>query len=155
MVGRLLKAKSLTNLVEHLVALVENEHADAAEAEVLVADERVKTTGSTDDDVGMSLLVLEDLGILLDRSTTVEDAGLDVGHVLAETVVLVANLESELTSVAHDEDGALAGDGLNLLKGGKDEHSCLTETGLGLADDVTTKHGLGDTCLLNCIRGPD
>ena len=122
---------------------------------MLVAHQGVETTGSTDDDVGVSLLVLEDLGILLDGSTTVEDAGLDVGHVLAEAVVLVANLEGELTSVAHDEDGTLAGDGLDLLKSGKDEDSRLTETGLGLADDITTKHGLGDTCLLNCIRGPD
>ena len=147
--------KKLTNLVEHLVALVEDEHADAAETEVLVANQGVETTRSTDDDVGVGLLVLKDLGILLDGSTTVEDAGLDVGHVLAETVVLVTNLESKLTSVAHDENGALAGDGLDLLKSGEDEDSCLTETGLGLADDITTKHGLRDTCLLHCIRGPD
>lgn len=153
--GWLMNTKKLTNLVEHLVALIEDEHADTAETEVLVAHQSVETTGSTDDDVGVGLLVLEDLGILLDGSTTVEDAGLDVGHVLAETVVLVADLEGELTSVAHDQDGALAGDGLDLLKSGKDEDSRLTETGLGLADDVTTKHGLGDTCLLNCIRGPD
>lgn len=122
---------------------------------MLVAHQGVETTGGTDDDVGMGLLVLENLGILLDGSTTVEDAGLDVGHVLAEAVVLVADLESKLTSVAHDEDRALAGDGLNLLKSGKDEDSRLTETGLGLADDITTEHRLGDTCLLNCIRGPD
>lgn len=121
---------------------------------MLVADEGVETTGSSDDDVRVSILVLQDLGILLDGSTTVEDAGLDVGHVLGEAVVLVANLEGQLTGVAHDQNGALASDGLDLLEGGEDEDSRLSKTRLGLANDVTTEKGLGDTCLLNCKIGP-
>ena len=98
----------------------------------------------------MSILVLEDLGVLLDRGTTIEDSSLDVGHVLGETVVLIADLESQLTSVAHDQDRALASDGLDLLKGRENEHSSLTETRLRLTDDVTTEKGLRDTGLLNC-----
>lgn len=117
---------------------------------MLVANKGVETTGSSDDDVGVSLLVLQNLGILLDGSATVEDAGLDVGHVLGEPVVFVADLEGQLTGVAHDQNGALAGDGLDLLEGGEDEDRGLSETRLGLADDVTTEKGLGDTCLLNC-----
>lgn len=98
----------------------------------------------------VGVLVLENLGVLLDGSATVEDASLDVGHVLGETVVLVADLESQLTSVAHDQDRAFAGDGLDLLKGCEDEDRSLTETRLGLADDITSEKRLRDTCLLNC-----
>lgn len=97
----------------------------------------------------MGLLVLEDFGILLDRSTTVEDTSLDVGHVLAEAVVLVANLEGQLAGMAHDQDGTLASNRLDLLKGGKDEDSRLTKTGLGLTDDVASKESLWDTGLLD------
>lgn len=101
----------------------------------------------------VGLLVLQDLGVLNDRSAAVEDTGLDVRHVLAESIVLVADLESELASVAHNQDGALASDGLDLLEGGEDEDCGLTQAGFGLADNITTKHGLGNACLLNCIRG--
>ena len=143
----------LTDLIEHLVALVEDEHAHAAEPQVLVTNKSIETTGRADNDVRMCFLVLEHLGIFLNGSTTVEDTRLDVGHVLAEAVILVADLEGELTSVAHDQHGALASNRLDLLKRGQDEHSRFTETGLGLADDVTAQHSLGDTCLLNCGRG--
>lgn len=147
-------SKKLTNLVQHLVALVKHKDAHTAQTKELVAYEGVETTRSADNDVGVSLLVLQDLGILLDGSAAVEDTSLDVGHVLGEPVVLVADLEGQLTGVAHDQDGALASDGLNLLEGGEDEDSRLSETRLGLADDVTAEKGLGDTCLLNCKIGP-
>ena len=39
-----------TNLVEHLVTLIEHEALDVAQAEVLVAHKGVQTTGSGDDD---------------------------------------------------------------------------------------------------------
>jgi len=104
--------------------------------------------------VGVSLLILKDLGILCNGGTSVEDASLDVGHVLAESVVLVANLERQLAGVAHDEHRALASDRLDLLKGRQDEDCSFTETRFGLADDVTTKHSLRNARLLNCIREP-
>jgi hypothetical protein len=144
----------LTNLVKHLIALVQDEHADVSKTQVLVADKGVETARGADNDVGVSLLVLEDLGILLDGSAAVEDASLDVGHVLAESVVLVADLESQLTSMAHNQDRALSGDRLDLLEGGENKDSRLAETRLGLADDVAAEHGLGNACLLNCSRGP-
>lgn len=102
----------------------------------------------------MSLLVLQDLGILLNGSATIEYAGLDVGHVFGESVVFVANLEGQLTGVAHDQNRTLAGDRLDLLEGGEDEDSRLSEARLGLANDVTAEKGLWNTCLLNCKIGP-
>lgn len=102
----------------------------------------------------MGVLVLQDLSILLDGSTTVEDAGLDVGHVLGESVVLVANLEGQLTGVAHNQNRALAGDGLDLLESGEDKDSSLSQTRLGLADNITTEKSLGNACLLDCTIDP-
>lgn len=121
---------------------------------MLVADKRVQAAWGANDDVRVGFLVLEDLGVLLDGSTTVEDPGLDVGHVLAEAVVLIANLESQLASMAHDEDRAFPSNRLDLLESGENEDGRLAETGLGLANDVAAEHGLRDACLLNCIRGP-
>jgi len=140
-------------LVEHLVALVQDENTHTAETENLVTDQRIKTTRGSDDDMRASILALDDLYILLDRGAAIEDAGLDIGQVLAEAVVLVADLECELARVAHDEDGDLAGNRLNLLQGGQNEDCSLAKTGLGLADDVATKQSLGNASLLDYSIG--
>lgn len=95
-------AKDLTELVKHLVALIKNELANAAELEMLVTDESVETAGSGDDDMWV-VFAIEKLDVLLDGSTTVEDAGFDVWHVLSEALVLGTNLVSQLASVAHDQ----------------------------------------------------
>lgn len=137
-------------MVKHLVAFIKDKDTNTSEAENLVANQGVETARGSDDDVRASVLVLNDLDILLDWSTAVEHASLDVGHILAETVVLVANLESQLASVAHNKDGDLAINGLDLLKGGQDKDCSLSETGLGLADNITSEEGLGNTGLLDC-----
>jgi hypothetical protein len=100
--------------------------------------------------VRTGVLILQGFHILLNRSTTVENTSLDVRHVLAETVVFVANLVCQLTSVAHNHDGNLAIDRLDLLEGCEYEDCSLTETGLGLADDIATEEGLGNASLLDC-----
>jgi hypothetical protein len=91
-------------LIEHLVALVEDELANVTELQVLVANKGIETTWSRNDDVWVSLLVSQDLDVLVDLSTAVEDAGLDIWQVLAEALILGANLIGQLTSVAHDQD---------------------------------------------------
>jgi hypothetical protein len=140
----------LTRLVEHLVALIEHEDANASKSKGLVTDKSLETTGSTDNDVRAGVLVLQSLHVGLDGGTTEEDASLDVGHVLAESVVLIANLVGQFTSVAHDNHRNLAIDGLNLLQSGKDEDSRLTQTRLGLADNVSSEKSLRNAGLLNC-----
>jgi hypothetical protein len=140
----------LTRLVKHLVALIENENADAAKAQSLVADKSLKTTRSADNDVRASLLVLQGLDIRLDGGTAIEHTSLDVRHVLAEAVILVPNLVGQLTGVAHDNDRDLSVHRLNLLKGREDKDGRLSQTGLGLADDVTAEKSLRDTSLLDC-----
>jgi hypothetical protein len=94
----------LTNLIKHLVALIENEDLDAAEAKDLVADKGVETTWSTDDDVWVLGLIGQKFSIGLDWSSTIEDTSSDFWHVLAESGILVLDLVGQLTSVAHDKD---------------------------------------------------
>lgn len=126
---------------------------DAAGLHGLVADKGVHATWGTDDDVGALCLVLENGLVLGDGCATVEDRGADLGHVLGEASVLVADLEGELSRVAQDDDRDLAIDGLDLLQSSQDEDSRLTHTRLGLADDVHSEDRLGNTFLLDCAVG--
>ena len=135
--------------VKHLVTLIQHENPDAVETQIFVANQSVKTAGSADNDVRMGILVLQDLGILLDGSATVEYTSLDVGHVLAEAIILVANLESKFTCMAHNQNRALAGNGLDLLERSQDEDSSLSKTRLGLADNITTQKSLRNAVLLD------
>lgn len=138
-----------TDLVEHLVALVEDEAVDTAKAKVLVTHESIQTTRGADNDVRVCLLVLENVDVLLDRGATVEDRSLHIGQVLAEARVLILDLERQLAGVAEDQDRGLASDRLDLLKGGQDEDSGLSETGLGLADQISSKDGDRKSILLD------
>jgi hypothetical protein len=142
----------LTRLVKHLVTLVENKVLQVGEAQVPVTDERIDTARSSDNDVGVGVLVAQELNVLLDGCTAVEDADLDIGQELCETVVLVPDLVGQLTGVAHDEDGRDTGLGLliHLLEGGEDEDGRLSETRLGLAENVVAENGLRNGNLLDC-----
>jgi hypothetical protein len=93
-----------TNLVEHLITLIEDENLAASKAQVLVADQGVQTTWGGHDNVRVGVLVLQDLGVLYDRGSSVEDSGLDLWHILAEPSVLVLDLVGQLAGVAHDEN---------------------------------------------------
>lgn len=148
----LLHVSSHINLVEHLVTLVNNESLDVAETEVLVSDEGMKSTGSGDNHVRRGLLVLDQLNVLLDGGSSVENGGLDVGQVLGESGVLVHDLVGQLSGVTENDNRALAGNGLELLESGQDEDGGFTHTGLGLAENVSAKDGLGDADLLDWVR---
>jgi hypothetical protein len=152
-VSRNFEAKSSrgrTNLVKHLVTLVKDKGLNIAERQLLITDKSIQTTGSGDNNVGESILAGQNLEILLDRGTTVEDRGLNVGQVLGETGVLILDLVGKLTGVAHNQDLALAGNGLQLVEGGQNEDSGLTETGLGLAKNIDVENGSWNANLLDC-----
>lgn len=141
-----------TRLVQHLVTLVEDEVLEVGKTEMPVADKSINTTGCADDDVGVGVLVAKELDVLLDRCASVEDADLDVGQEFGKAVVLVPDLVGQLTSVAHDQNRGDTRLGLlvHLLQRSEDEDGCLSETGLGLAEDVVTKNGLRNGNLLDC-----
>jgi len=60
--------------------------------------------------------------------TSVEDSGLDVGQVLGEALVLLLDLEGQLSGVAQHHHVNLAGHGVQQVQGGQHEHSSLTHT---------------------------
>lgn len=70
----------------------------------------------------------ENFSVVLDRHASEEDSNFDGGHVLAESFVLLGNLESEFSGVAQDNGADLAVDWLHLLESGKNEHSSFTHT---------------------------
>jgi hypothetical protein len=140
----------LTNLVKHLVTFIENKRLDVAERKLLFSHKRVETTGSTDDNVWSRLLVAEQVDILLHWGTSVENGGLHLRQVLAKTSILVLDLVSQLASVAHNQNLDLAFNSFESVQSREDEHCCLTQTGLGLAEKITVEHALGNANLLNC-----
>jgi hypothetical protein len=103
----------------------------------------------------MSIFVLENFGILLDGGPSVENSGLHLWHVFAESSILIFDLVGKLTGVAHNKDRSLTGDWLNLLKGGEDEYRSLPEARLGLAENIGSENGLRNTNLLDCSNRAD
>lgn len=121
-------------------------------SEFLITDESMDSTGGTHDDVRMSFLVRQEIDVLLNRRSTVEDRDLDIGQELGETVVFVLDLECQLAGVAHDKDGCNARLRflIHLLESSQDEDGSLSETGLGLTEDIVSEDGLGNGNLLDC-----
>jgi hypothetical protein len=117
---------------------------------MLVSNELVHAAWCCNDDVRVGVLILENLGVLCDGSSTIEDSGLYLWHIFAETSVFVLDLIRKLTGVAHDQDGGFASDGIHLLKGGEDEHRGLTKARLSLAKDIGTEDSLRNGTLLDC-----
>lgn len=89
-------------MLQHLIALIKNEVFDVLQAEGLLEDECADTPGSSNNN--MRAVLFQDLLILLDGHATKEHRHLDSGHVLGETLILFANLEGQLSSVAHNKD---------------------------------------------------
>jgi hypothetical protein len=166
-----------TNLVEHLIALIEDEKLALVQVEGTLLSEAQNTTRSTDNNVGR--ILLQELAVLSDRMSTIENSSLHVSKILLETIELVldlfiekegqfvndwslkcggkgskegrsTNLVRELSSVAENQGRNLLINRSNLLKDGEDEDSSLTHTRLGLANDISAKNSLRDASVLNC-----
>lgn len=90
-----------TKLLEHLVTLIQHKVLDVFEAEGLVADEGEDSAWCAHYNVRAALL--QHVFVLLDWQASEEHRALHVGHVLGESLVLFADLEGQLTSVAHDQ----------------------------------------------------
>ena len=91
-------------MIEHLVALIKNKGFDESKREVAITNESVQSTWCGDNDVGCGLLVLDLGNIVLNRGAAVEDLNLDIWQILAESGILISDLESQLTSMTHDDD---------------------------------------------------
>lgn len=137
----------LTQLLQHLVALVEDEMFQVLQVELLVADESENATGCSNHD--MRCCCLQSFFVLLDRHATEEHSNFNARHVLAEPFVLLADLEGQLASVAHDQNVDLIVCRLQLLKGGQHEDGCFSHTRLCLAQNVHAEDGLRNAFVLD------
>ena len=116
---------------------------DVFEIEGLSTDQSQNTSGGTDNNVWAVLL--QNFLVLFNWHTTEEDGNLKISgkiceklnlfskylhgiHVFWESLVLFWNLEGQFTSVAHDDDGHISINGLQLLKGSQDENGSFTHT---------------------------
>ena len=140
--------RRLTELFEHFVAFVQYKVLDTLCVETLVPSKRIKTARGSDDNM-RALGGLEEFLILLDGCSTIEDGSADVGHVLGESEVLIANLEGEFARVAEYDDRDTVFCWIELLEGSEDEYGSLSMTRLRLTEDVHAEDRLRDAFLLH------
>lgn len=140
----------LTQLLEDLVALVDDKVAHRREVERALVGELLDAPRGADDDRGRVALELG--ALLLDVEAAEVVADLDVGHELGEARELVADLVRELARVAeHDGEhlGLVVGD-LDLLQDRDHKHRRLAHARLGLAEHVVAHDRLRDALVLDC-----
>jgi hypothetical protein len=143
------KSEALTKLLQHFVALVQNEMLDLLRVEVFVASQGVEAAWGGDDDVRALGLVFEELDVLGDWGATKHDRSAHIGHVSREARILVPNLVREFSGVTQHDHGNLPVNGLELLQGSEHKDSGFSVTRFGLAEDIHSKHGLGNAFLLH------
>lgn len=79
-------------MVEHLIALIENEELALAQVKGTLLSEAQNTTRSTNDNVRR--IILQELAVVRDRMAAIEYGGLNVTKILLETIELVLDLIS-------------------------------------------------------------
>lgn len=96
-----MERKSHTELLQHLIALIQDEVFDVLEAEGLVADESEDTPRRPHHNVWAVLL--HHLLVLLDGQAAEEHCHLHRGHILGEAFILFTDLEGQLTCMTHHQ----------------------------------------------------
>jgi len=137
------------HLVEESVTLVEHEHLQVVEIEVLGLDEGEDAAGGADDDVRW-VGSLEQLDVVLHGFSTVDNLGAECLHVLGEAEELVFDLVGQFAGVADNQGGA----GLQLvlnqvLEHGQHKDGSLSHAGHSLAEHVNSEDSLRDALLLD------
>ena len=120
---------------------------DMLEVQRLLPCQGQDSAGCSDDDVWA--VGLQHLLVLLDADAAEEHCNLDIIQVFRKPLILFMNLEGQLACVAHDKHADLSVHRLDLLEGGKDEHSCLAHSTLGLTDDIHAQDCLRDAFVLD------
>ena len=92
----------LTECFKHLVTFVQDKMLDMFHVEALVADQ--SQNSSRGSNYNVRAVCFQDLLVLLDGHATKENGNLHIVSVLAESLVFFADLESQFTSMAEDDD---------------------------------------------------
>lgn len=138
--------RTLTQLLQHLVAFVEDEMFEIFQVKLLVANERENSARCADHNMWRHCL--QSLFVLLHWHATEEHPNFNAGHVLAETLVFLADLEGQLTSVAHNQNVDIVVGWFQLLKSCQDEDGGLSHTRFSLAQDVHPQNSLWNAFVL-------
>lgn len=136
----------LTQLLQHFIAFIEDEMFQVLQVQLLIANESENASRCPDDNMWSHCL--ECLFVLLNRHSAEEHRDLHARHVLAETLVFLADLEGELASVTHDKNIDVVVGGFELLKCCENKYSRLSHTGLGLAQNVHSENRLWNAFVL-------
>ena len=91
-------ARTRTKLLQHLIALIQDVMLDVLQVEGLVTAEGQDATGSPHHNV--RAVALQHLLILLDADPTKEHGRLDVVEILTEPLVLLVDLERQLSAAS-------------------------------------------------------
>lgn len=100
----------------------------------------------------MRWVLLEHLLVLFDRNTTIDGLRLHIESVLAETFEFLLDLMGQLAGVAQDQRTHGVRILLQTVKDRDAEDRGFTHTGFGLAKQVVTQEGVGNTLLLDFGR---
>ncbi|GFE55550.1 membrane transporter protein, putative [Babesia ovis] len=167
-----LDIRTHVELLEALVTLVKDEVTDTLHVEVLTLNKSQETTWCTNEDVRAFLRVLQHLNVTSNGHTSIHHFTTYTIHVLRETVKLVLDLVSKLTSVANTQTGntvSRRGNSITtsvtldtsskgtvfldiqLLQYRKDENRSFTHTRFSLTKNVNTSDGMGN-CLVLYLR---
>ena len=139
-----------TELLEHLVALVQDEELHLIQLQRSFPYQRQQSPWSADEDVGRG--GFEELLMGEDGFAAVDNLGLDVRHVFGEADELLLDLVGQLMSVADHQCSDRVRFGLQAIEDSQDEDSGLSHARFSLGQDVRPHQSLGETLLLNCIE---
>ena len=118
---------------EHLIGLVENDHATVGEDHLAAAQEVEHATGGADDDLAAAV---ERGDLLDDRRTAVDGHDADTLEVLGEGTRGLGDLQRELARRAQHEGLEVLRFGVDPVEDRQHERRRLAGSGLGLADHV-------------------
>ena len=136
-----------TLVLEHFVALVENEVFQFVQLNVFSLDQIQHSARTTHHDGWR--LVAEQFDVGLFGNAAEDDFGGDVLEVLEEPVELLLDLEGQFSVVRQHHGRDWVRVLVQLVEQREDEDGGLAHSGLGLAQDVDAHFGLGDALLLH------
>ena len=141
----------LTDIVEELVAFVEHEHFEVLNRQGLLAGQVQDAAGGANNNV-RGLVALQELNLLFNRLSAVNDFRAELVHELGESIELLLDLVRKLACVAQHKCAARSGAITDALEDSNHEDGGLAHTRDGLAENVNTKHCFGNASLLDVRR---
>ena len=117
----------LTDVFEHFVALIEDEHLDVLKAEGLISDKGQNSSWCANDNM-WRCCSFKELDLCLNRLSAKNDFGANCFHELGKSGKLSLDLVCKFTRVAEDQSRAWSWFFAQTLQYGEYENSCLSHS---------------------------